>query len=337
MTLRIFSLISLFLVPCSMVFAQTRLFIRGSAVPGGVQELKRFSTNVSGRYTFKFHGTLLPGDLYVTTTDTPRASSRYYAPKLVDTDIVTDKADYVSKTDSIGSEWAVLFEADNYRFTVDIYNKQLTGELFTPWYEAWICGGCVEDEQGKGISGQEGHWQISSGKQMQQDWNDRNVFEWIGLLKSYSYNAEPKRFKINGQYGWSPKVLHPFTQDASILTASQIWYNGSEDYKWRIVNDGYYRIRINVFEETIEGEYLGTEMSDGLCEASEAKASISVNGHQITLQSSHVMSVRLFSVDGSQRLTASGTDVTLTVPSAGFYILHATNGEQSITRKILVK
>lgn len=259
----IFSCILVFLFSTAAL-AQTRLYVRGSAVPGGVQELKRFSTNVSGRYTFKFHGKLLPGDLYITTTEYPRAASRYYAPKLVDTNIVTNKADYLSKSDSIGSEWAVLFEADNYRFTVDTYNKQVTGELFVRWYEAWITGGCVEDEQGKGISGQEGHWQIASGKQMEQNWNDPNVFEWTGLLKAYSYNQEPKRFKINGQYGWSPKVLHPFTQDASILTATQVWYNGSEDYKWAIKNDGYYRIKINVFEETIEGEYLGTELPDGI-------------------------------------------------------------------------
>ena len=245
-------------------FAQSRLWVRGSAVPGGVQELTRFSTSTSGRYTFKFHGKLLPGDLYITTTDIPRASSYYYAPKLVDTNIVTDKADYAQKRDSVGAEWAVLFEADNYRFTVDTYNKQVTGELFTQWYEAWICGGCVEDEQGKGISGQEGHWQLSSGKQMEQSQTDRNVWEWTGLLKNYSYNQEPRRFKINGQYGWSPKVLHPFTQDASILAAKQVWYNGTEDYKWRIISDGYYRIMVNVFQETIEGEYLGTELPDGI-------------------------------------------------------------------------
>ena len=260
----LFFIFHLSLFSFHLALAQTRLWVRGSAVPGGVQELTRFATNTSGRYTFKFHGKLLPGDLYVTTTDSPRSASRYYAPKLVDTNIVTDKMAYTAKADSIGAEWAVLFEADNYRFTVDTYNKQLTGELFTRCYEAWICGGCVEDEQGKGISGQEGHWQITAGKQMEQSWDDPNVFEWTGLLKAYSYNQEPKRFKINGQYGWSPKVLHPFTQDASILTAKQVWYNGSEDNKWAINKDGYYRIRINVFEETIEGEYLGTEMPDGI-------------------------------------------------------------------------
>lgn len=257
----IYILLLLVSIECS---AQVRLYVRGSAVPGGVQELTRFSTNVSNRYTFKFHGKLLPGNLYISTTDSHKTGSRYYAPKLVDTDIVTNKADYVSRTDSVGAEWAVLFEADNYRFTVDVANKQVTGELFVRWYEAWICGGCVEDEQGKGTD-REGSWQISSGKQMEQSQSDPNVFEWIGLLKNYTFNVEPKRFKINGQYGWGPKVLHPFTQDASILTAKQLWYNGSEDYKWVINKDGYYRIKVNVFKETIEGEYLGTEENpDGI-------------------------------------------------------------------------
>ena len=319
------------------VSAQTRLYVRGSAVPGGVQQLTRFSTNVSGKYSFKFHGKLLPGDLYITTTDTPKTTSRYYAPKLFDTNIVTNKADYAIKTDSVGAEWAVLFEADNYRFTVDVTNKQVTGELFVRWYEAWICGGCVEDEQGKGISGQEGHWQISSGKQMEQNWEDPNVFEWTGLLKSYSYNQEPRRFKINGQYGWSPKVLHPFTQDAYILTAKQVWYNGSEDYKWRIGSDGYYRIRINVFEETIEGEYLGEVLPDGVQVMPEAEADIQVVGREMSFHAETPMTLRLFSIDGTQQQAASGTDVTLTAPSAGIYILTATDGKQGTTWKIAVK
>ncbi|MBP5394143.1 MAG: SusF/SusE family outer membrane protein [Bacteroidaceae bacterium] len=325
------SLISVFALQ-----AQTRLYVRGSAVPGGIQQLTKFPTNVSGRNTFKFHGKLLPGNLYITTSNSANPST-YYAPKLVDTDIVTNKADYVQKRDSVGSEWAVLFEADNYRFTVDTYNKQLTGELFVRWYEAWICGGCVEDEQGKGISGQEGHWQITSGKQMEQNWDDPNVFEWTGLLKNYTYNQEPKRFKINGQYGWSPKVLHPFTQDASVLNAKELWYNGSEDYKWRISNDGYYYIKINVFKETIEAKYLGAELPDGIRLTDEAFFDIDVAGRRISVKAEKPLMVRLVSVDGSRQMTSSGSDVTLIAPHSGLYILVATDGQHSITRKIAVK
>ena len=324
------------LIPLLAVQAQTRLFVRGSAVPGGLQELTRFSTSTGSQYAFKFHGNLLPGDLYITTTNTPKSTSRYYAPKLVDTNIVTDKADYTSKNDSIGAEWAVLFEADNYRFTVDVANKQVTGELFTRWYEAWICGGCVEDRQGEGTNN-EGSWQISSGKQMEQNWEDPNVFEWTGLLKNYTYNVEPKRFKINGQYGWGPKVLHPFTQDASILTAKQVWYNGSEDYKWVINRNGYYHIKINVFEETIEGKYLGTELPDGIQVMPEAKTDINVRGREIAFSAETPMTARLFSIDGTQCSVASGTNLTLTAPAAGIYILTATDGKQGTTWKIVVK
>jgi len=253
------------LLSISHASAQTtpsRIYVRGSAVPGGIQQLTKFSTSTSGKYTFKYHGKLLPGNLYITATASA-TPSYYYAPTLVDTPIVTEQTAYVQQKDSVGAEWAVLFEADNYRFTVDVNSKQVSGELFTRWYEAWICGGCVADRQGEGTNN-EGSWQITSGQQMEQDSNDPNVFEWTGLLKNYTYNVEPKRFKINGQYGWGPKVLHPFTQDASILNAKQVWYNGSEDYKWVISRDGYYRIRINVFEETIKGEYLGAEMPDGI-------------------------------------------------------------------------
>lgn len=336
---RILLLILLVLAPCSLQIlqAQSRLYVRGSAVPGGVQQLTRFSTSTSGKYTFKFHGKLLPGNLYITTTDTPKSTSRYYAPSLVDANIVNEGTGYTSKVDSIGAEWAVLFCADNYRFTVDVTAKQVYGELFNRWYEAWICGGCVEDEQGKGKDGQEGHWQISSGKQMEQSWEDPNVFEWTGLLKNYTFNDEPKRFKINGQYGWSPKVLHPFTQDASILTAKQVWYNGSNDYKWAISRDGYYRIKINVFEETIEAEYLGTELPDGIRMTPEVEADINVSGRQIEFQSDEALSVKLFSVDGNLRDSASGTDIILTAPAPGVYILSATDGRKGTTWKIVVR
>ncbi|MBQ5680044.1 MAG: hypothetical protein IIV20_01030, partial [Bacteroidaceae bacterium] len=76
---RILLLILLVLAPCSLQIlqAQSRLYIRGSAVPGGVQQLTRFSTSTTGKYSFKFHGRLLPGNLYITTTDSPKATSRY--------------------------------------------------------------------------------------------------------------------------------------------------------------------------------------------------------------------------------------------------------------------
>ena len=166
-----------------------------------------------------------------------------------------------------------------------------------------------------------------------------NPYEWTwtGELKNYTSNDEPKRFKINGQYGWSPKVLHPFKQDEGILTSSEIWYNGSSDYKWAIAQDGFYRITINIFEETIKGEYFGYDTDRVGSIEPEAKVQLSVRDRSIQVNSSQVMAVFLFSADGHQVTSDSGNQVTLSAPHAGVYILHATNGKENFTRKITIQ
>lgn len=309
----------------------SRLFVRGSAIPGGVQELKGFNSKTS----FKYHGKLLPGTFVITTSEQPRSGARYYKPAQFDSNVVNDGISYTSTTDSTVAAWNVLFEADNYRFTVTPTSStagSMKGELFTWWYEAWICGGCVEDNQTPGA----GNWQISCGKAMEQSSLNPYEWTWTGELRNYTSNTEPKRFKINGQYGWSPKVLHPFKQDESILTTKEVWYNGTSDYKWSIAQDGYYRITVNVFEETISGEYLGTD-ADGVGSLEpEADVSLDVRGRTVRVGSSQVMSVFLFNADGQQAAAANGSEVTLQAPQAGVYILHATNGKENFTRKISI-
>ncbi|MBO7069431.1 MAG: DUF5110 domain-containing protein [Bacteroidaceae bacterium] len=310
----------------------SRLYVRGSAIPGGVQELKSFNS----RSCFKYHGKLLPGTFVITTSEQPRSSSRYYKPAQYDSNVVNDGINYTSTTDSTVAAWTVLFEADNYRFTVTPSSSTagtMQGELFTWWYESWICGGCVEDNQTPG----EGNWQISSGKAMEQSSLNPYEWTWTGELKNYTSNDEPKRFKINGQYGWSPKVLHPFKQDESILTAKEIWYNGTSDYKWAISQDGIYRITINVFEETISGEFFGYDYDGVGTLEPEDKVALMVHNRTIQVSSSQVMAVFLFGSDGQQIVSDSGNQVTLVAPCAGVYILHATNGKENFTRKITIQ
>jgi alpha-glucosidase (family GH31 glycosyl hydrolase) len=308
----------------------TKLYVRGSAIPGGIQELTGFNS----RSCFKYHGKLLPGTFVITPYKT--GGTRFYKPVQYDSNIVNDGISYTSTSDSTQALWTVLFEADNYRFTVTPTSStagSMKGELFTWWYETWICGGCVEDNQTPGA----GNWQISCGKAMEQSSLNPYEWTWTGELRNYTSNDEPKRFKINGQYGWSPKVLHPFKQDENILTSKEIWYNGTSDYKWSIVQDGYYRITVNVFKETISGEYLGNDpVGVGSLEP-EAKVQLSVRNRTIQVSSSQVMSVFLLGVDGQQAVSDSGNQVTLEAPHAGVYILHATNGKENYTRKITIQ
>ena len=315
--------------------AQTRLWISGTAVPGGTQPLTRFSTGTSGKYAFKFHGTLQPGTLYVQTTEQRRASTFYYAPKQVDSNVVNHGITYTSTRDSTNAAWTVLFAADNYRFTVNPTDQTLTGELFAQWYEAWIVGGCVEDNQGSGSEA--GHWQLAAGKAMTQSAEDPNVWEWTGELKVYASNDESNRLKINGQYGWSPKVLHPFTANQALTSATQVWYCGPNDTKWTISQDGFYYIRIDVFRETIYAEYLGTEIPDGVQRTPGTDADVTVAGRDIRVTSSQVVNCRLFSTDGQHIATQSGSQVTLHMPHRGTYLLYVSDGSSAFTRKIITE
>ena len=54
---------------------------------------------------------------------------------------------------------------------------------------------------------------------------------------------------------WGPRELHPFVNDEDILEATQL-RTGGDDTKWRVVTPGVYRIRVNLFTETIHAELL---------------------------------------------------------------------------------
>lgn len=312
----------------------TKYYVKGSAVPGGIQELTRFPVpGSSSGYSYKFHGTLLPGKLYICTSTS--ASAPLLKPKQLNSNIVCDNVEYTrgTATDTINSAWIVTSRSDLYRFTVTpstTTTGAVTGEIFTRWYEAWITGGCVADDQTPGA----GNWQISAGKQMVQSWWDPNVFTWTGELKAYTTNDQPKRFKINGQYGWSPKVLHPFRQDESILTTSQLCYNGPNDDKWSIVNDGYYTIEVNVFLETIHGEYHGTEEPTGVDKAQAFGIGVKASGMQVSVTSERVVDLQLYTLEGSKVAEATGSLITIPVSQHGVYVLKATDGKEVVTRKV---
>ena len=329
------ALLAIILMPATML-SQTKLWISGSAVPGGTQPLTRFFTNTSGKYTFKYHGKLLPGKLYIQTTESRNEiSTSYFAPRQVDANIVNNGISYASTRDTTDAAWTVLFEADNYRFTVDPTEKSLSGELFAQWYEAWIVGGCVEDNQGSGSSA--GQWQVGAGKAMTRSPYDPNVWSWTGELKVYSSNVESNKLKINGQYGWSPKVLHPFRANQALTSATQFWYCGPEDTKWTISKDGYYYITINVFEETIHAEYLGTTIPSGLQETPETDAQITVAGRDISITGSQMLTCNLYTLQGEQVASEMGTQVKVRMPEAGTYLLHVSDGKSAITRKIITQ
>lgn len=333
-------LVALFAI-CQLTFAQipSRLWITGSAVPGGTQELEKFAIQGSTYSCFKFHGTLQAGDLYIVTTETPSASRYYYKPKLVDSNIVNDGIAWTRTRTEEGSAWAVLFEASNYRFTINPNTGgNVKGELFPWWYESLLVGGCVADKQGESKGNH--NWQLESGVQMTKSLN--NPYEWTfaGYLRNYTYNDEPKRLKILGQMGWGPKALFAMKQGAPLLTSTQGSYGGS-DYKWEIGDDGFYFIRANIFTETIHAEYYKNEEEwlaiEDITEDESPLVTIAINGRTLTLSSHEMITGQVIAPDGTCVAMRTGTHITIPVAKAGVYVVVAEGRDKNFVKKVIIR
>lgn len=216
------------------------LWITGSAVPGGVQQLVK-----GGDGSFKYAGKLTEGEVRVMTTKKAGKNTVYLLPVMTDANIVNRGEAYQETTDGTKAAWQVSVTDDCYRFTVNPQNMKLRGEIFYPWGELFIAGGATE-----------AGWKCE-GKMllMKQDINNPYVWTWEGELKSHPEVEEPEGFKFQGQDRWNPKSIHPYKADADILSDGQ-FRTGGDDTKWKISKPGRYRITVNLFYETVKAELI---------------------------------------------------------------------------------
>lgn len=218
-------------------------WITGTAVPGGTQQLEPYPDG-----SYRFHGTLAEGTLSIINTPVVSTSTRYANPRYPAASIITDGST-TTRTQSAAGTWIVPFDEDRYRFTYTPAKNALTGEVFIPWGELYIIGGCMAE-------GQNDEWHISMALPFTRAEGNPNVFYWTGRLRNISGNIEPRRFKLTAQKDWGPRALHPFTQDEALLT-STIASEVDADNKWSVSQDGWYTITVDVFRETIHADYLG--------------------------------------------------------------------------------
>lgn len=232
------------------VVAQTALWAAGSAVPDGPRQLELCPDG-----KFRFSGALVEGELLLMTTATcSEGVTQYLTPKLVDSYLVNYGIGYTMTTNSSSPGWVVSFSEDSYRFIVDPVSKTVTGELFLPWNELLIAGSAIA-----GGSDQT-EWKRDNMLSFVRDHDNPYIFEWTGELDIYDNVVEPGRFKLEGQMTWGPRELHPFRQDEDILHASRLRIGG-DDTKWRVTTPGVYRIRVNLFSESIQAEMLSGKAS----------------------------------------------------------------------------
>ena len=219
------------------------LWAVGSAVPGGAQKLEQVADG-----DYKFVGTLQVGELRIQTERKAGHDTRYLVPTLPDANIVCRGTTFVESTTTNPtneSNWQVVVSEDRYRFHVDTNNHVLRGEIVQPWGELFIAGGATEVG-----------WKCE-GKMllMEQSLDNPFVWTWEGELKNHPDVEESRRFKFQGQDRWNPKNLHPFIQDADILTNKSL-RTGGPDNKWAVSKDGRYRITVDLLNETVTAKMI---------------------------------------------------------------------------------
>jgi hypothetical protein len=88
---------------------------------------------------------------------------------------------------------------------------------------------------------------------MKQSLDNPCVWTWEGELKRHPEVEEPASFKFQGQDRWYPKAIHPYVQGADILTDKR-FRTGGNDTKWTLSSEGRYRIKVDLFNETVQAE-----------------------------------------------------------------------------------
>ncbi len=242
-TLRLLLSFIIYHLSFSDVVAQDALWATGSAMAGETVQLTR---RPDGKFTYT--GPLGAGELKVMTTATPTSATQYLAPQQADAYVVNYGLSYVLTTDAQRDGWVVSFQEDTYRFVIDLGQRTLTGMLLLPWNEVLIAGSAIKD----GANNVE--WNRDNMLSFTRDRDNPYIFTWEGWLGHFNV-VEPDRFKLEGQMTWGPRELHPFTQDEDIRTSTQ-FRQGGDDTKWHVYQEGYYRITVDLFHETIHAEVI---------------------------------------------------------------------------------
>lgn len=307
------------------------LWITGSAVPGGTQKLENYPAQ-----QFKFHGTLNQGEVKIMDTPTPTSTTKYYQPAYEAAYIVNKGMRYRTTSDASAAGWIVSFSEDRYRFTVDTKNMTMQGELFVPWHQLYIAGGCTDCG-----------WESYVMLPFTRDANDENVFTWFGYLRDRAGEkdatgkdiVESKRFKLQGQNNWGPKSLHPYIQDENATKAAQVC-TGGEDTKWAIPQNGMYKITVNVFKETINCELIDEQHAKGSTTGVDKVAGSNIlltsAGSTIHIKANEELMATVYSIDSQAVCSNAGSDISMNVKQKGVYIVKAQGKTASLTKKVIL-
>jgi len=238
-----------------------QLWATGSAVPNGTQQLVKRPDGM-----FRFAGSLNAGELKImTTAEYEQGTTQFLKPQFVDSYLINNGLSYSVTSDASQPGWVVSFQEDTYRFLIDPNSRRLTGELMLPWNEVLIAGSAFRGGSDRV------EWKRDNMLPFVRDHENPYVFTWEGELGIYNNVVEPGRFKLEGQMTWGPRELHPYVQDESLLECTQM-RTGGDDTKWKVSQQGTYRITVDLFNETFHAELVSPQNAPQTSEPTKVKS-----------------------------------------------------------------
>ncbi|MDR0415153.1 MAG: T9SS type A sorting domain-containing protein [Prevotellaceae bacterium] len=147
-----------------------------------------------------------------------------------------------------------------YVLPTDFFRLTLKAERLTPPESLYIMGGPFN----KNI--EKGNWLLDHAIEMERDADNPFVFYYRGEIRYNTFGDERGSIKFLVGKTWSNNY-HPVGEtDVPLSQANKMRLSGGADSKWTIPKDGsgdgYYIIKINTLEETIEVEFFPEEPTE---------------------------------------------------------------------------
>ncbi|WP_303329890.1 SusF/SusE family outer membrane protein [Muribaculum intestinale] len=139
-------------------------------------------------------------------------------------------------------------QAGNYKLVFDLNNRTLTATLLKSFIETsglYLIGSATA-----------GGWEVKDATPLQVDPADRYLYTWEGDLKVGELKLLADMYK-----GYDGLTIHPLASDSQIGKTSLVdepfaCYTGSDDTKWNVTVQGFYKLSFDLKEKTMCAELI---------------------------------------------------------------------------------
>ena len=222
------------------------LYAIGSATPGGWDWGNAPELEKKSDYIYVYEGELLAGELKFAgekSWDVPFVRPASDGVKINKDGVESGDFVYAASPDD---KW-VVEDHGNYRLTFDLEHWTIQAEFLN----------AIEDAPEYYMIGEAttGGWSWDDCQVLAQDANNKKVFTWEGKLKEGT-------FKMSNKKDFNAAFVRPSSADVEV-NANGVAANdfvvsaGAPDNQWKVTEEGYYRISINVETKNINVTYLG--------------------------------------------------------------------------------